>query len=126
MLGLTWVNALAKISSRFLPLLPDRGASFPEDEGRPSNCGLCLDILALVGDAKDGLLPGVDFAPSLRTGIRLGVAGASPGTDVVGDVLRLFEGEDSIIDFAYTGYPSLYPIPRSNSRPVSIYLEAWR
>ena len=49
-----------------------------------------------MGDAKDGLR-GVVFAPSFRgTGIRLGVAGASMGTDVVGDVLRRFEGESAI------------------------------
>jgi hypothetical protein len=53
-------------------------------------------MLAFVGDAKDGLLPGVVFAASVRTGIRLGVVGASIGTDVVGDVLRLFEGDESI------------------------------
>ena len=50
-------------------------------------------MLALVGDANEGL-PGRDFAPSCRgTGIRLGVVGASMGTDVVGDVLRRFAGE---------------------------------
>jgi hypothetical protein len=49
-----------------------------------------------VGDAKDGLR-GVVLAPSFRgTGIRLGVAGASMGTDVVGDVLRRLAGESAI------------------------------
>lgn len=49
-----------------------------------------------MGDAKDGLR-GVVFAPSFRgTGIRLGVAGASVGTDVAGDVLRRFAGESAI------------------------------
>jgi hypothetical protein len=52
-------------------------------------------MLAFVGEANDGL-PDRAFAPSFRTGILLGVAGASIGTDVVGEVLRRFEGDDSI------------------------------
>jgi hypothetical protein len=48
-----------------------------------------------VGEANDGL-SGRVLAPSLGMGIRLGVVGASIGTDVVGEVLRRFEGEDSI------------------------------
>ena len=95
MLGLICVIALAKTSSKFRPLLPKRSAPFPEEFGRASNCGLCLAILDFVGDANEGRLPGVVFAP-VGIGIRLGVVGASPGTDVVGDVLRRFEA-DSIV-----------------------------
>ena len=50
-------------------------------------------MLALVGEANDGL-PGSVRAPSLRgEGMRLGVVGALIGIDVVGDVLRRFAGE---------------------------------
>jgi hypothetical protein len=49
-------------------------------------------MLAFVGEANDGLCG----RASLRTGIRLGVGGASTGTDVLGEVLRRFEGEDSM------------------------------
>ena len=54
-------------------------------------------MLAFVGEANDGL-PDRGCVPSLRMGMRLGVVGASPGTDVVGDVLRRFEGDESIVE----------------------------
>ena len=100
-LGRAFSNAFANTSSKFLPLLPGAtgGATTAAAGGvRLNNCGLCRAKLAFVGDAKDGLrLRGV-VAPSLRTGIRLGVVGASMGTDVVGEVLRRFDGEDSIYE----------------------------
>ena len=49
-------------------------------------------MLAFVGEANEGLLDG----GCARTGMRLGVVGASIGIDVVGDVLRRFHGEASI------------------------------
>lgn len=52
-------------------------------------------MLAFVGEANDGLWGRV-FVVSLGIGIRLGVAVASTGIDVVGESLRRFEGEDSI------------------------------
>lgn len=67
----------------------------PPDDNRSNNCGLCLAILDLVGEANDGLCVRVCVV-SLRTGIRLGVPVASTGTDVLGDNRRRFEGEDSI------------------------------
>jgi len=68
---------------------------------------LCRAILAFVGDANDGLrLRGV-VAPSVRTGIRLGVVGASIGRAVVGEVLRRFDGEDSIETVGYYGLSML-------------------
>lgn len=85
-LGLTSFIALANTSSRFLPRLPGRSTPFPADDGRANSCGLCRDILAFVGDAKDGLRPGGVFAPSLGTGI-----------EVVGEVLRLLEGDEFIL-----------------------------
>lgn len=53
-------------------------------------------MLALVGDAKEGLSGNVFPASRRRTGMRLGVAGTSMEMDVVGDVLRRFEGDSSI------------------------------
>ena len=81
-----------KTSSRFFPLSSAPG---PEDDGRFNNWGLCLAILAFVGEGKDGRLSERAFAA--ETGIRLGVAGASPGTDVVGDTLRRFGGVRCIV-----------------------------
>jgi hypothetical protein len=79
-----------------LPRLPGLPDPEPDDEGRFNNCGWCFAKLAFVGDAKDGL-SGIVLAPSRRgTGIRLGVVGASIGTDVVGDVLRRLAGESAI------------------------------
>lgn len=86
-------NACAKTSSRFLPRPP--ALTLSPDDNRFSNCGLCLAKLALVGDANDGLCVRVCVL-SLRTGIRLGVPVASTGTDILGDILRRLEGEDSI------------------------------
>lgn len=63
-------------------------------------------MLAFVGEANDGL-PDRGCVPSLRTGMRLGVVGASPGTDVVGDVLRRFEGDESIVE-VYGGFMSFH------------------
>lgn len=98
-LGRTFSSALANTSSKFLPLLPGTiiGATTAAAGGvRLNSCGLCRAKLAFVGDANDGLrLRGV-VAPSLRTGIRLGVVGASIGTEVVGEVLRRFDEENSI------------------------------
>lgn len=91
-LGCTCPKALANTLSNFLPRLPD--LPLPGEESGFSSWGLCLAMLAFVGEAKDGLCGKV--VASLRTGIRLGVAVASTGIDVVGDILRLFEGEDSI------------------------------
>ena len=54
-------------------------------------------MLAFVGEANEGL-PERGCVLNLRTGIRFGVVGASPGSDVVGDVLRRFEGEGSIVE----------------------------
>jgi hypothetical protein len=68
-------------------------------------------MLALVGDAKDGRLPGKVFDGDLGTGIRLGVLGASPGTDVVGDVLRRFDG-DSMISEKFVDCPYLVLLGR--------------
>lgn len=65
------------------------------DDDRFSSWGLCLAMLAFVGDAKDGLC-GRTWVVSWRIGIRLGVPGASTDTDVLGEVLRRFAGEDSI------------------------------
>jgi hypothetical protein len=65
------------------------------DDDRFSSWGLCLAMLAFVGDAKDGLC-GSTWVVSWRIGIRLGVPGASTDTDVLGEVLRRFAGEDSI------------------------------
>lgn len=53
-------------------------------------------MLAFVGDANDGL-PDRGCVPSFLTGMRLGVVGASTGTDAVGDVLRRFRGVASIV-----------------------------
>jgi hypothetical protein len=89
-------SAFANRSSRF-PRLEGLSIPAPELEGRFSSCGLCLEILAFVGDAKDGYR-GVVWAPSFRIGMRLGVAGASIGMDVVGDVLRRLAGESAIDD----------------------------
>lgn len=47
-----------------------------------------------MGEANDGLAD----RGCVRTGIRLGVVGASTGTNVVGDVLRRLEGEVSIVE----------------------------
>jgi hypothetical protein len=66
-------------------------------------------MLAFVGEANEGLPDNGCVLPP-RTGIRLGVVGASAGTDVVGDVLRRFEGEESIAavlrDITFFPYPS--------------------
>lgn len=59
---------------------------------------MCLDKLAFVGDAKDGLLLGVRDPAWEGIGIRLGVFDAFTGTDVVGEVLRLFAGESAMDD----------------------------
>jgi hypothetical protein len=58
-------------------------------------------ILALVGEAKDGL-PGMVFETSWAGAARFGVLIASTGTEVVGDVLRRFDGVSSeAIAFLY-------------------------
>jgi len=72
-----------------------------------------------VGEANDGL-SGRVLAPFLGMGIRLGVVGASIGTDVVGEVLRRFEGEDSIGRYGGNvhGYSMFRKIsPTSNCAP---------
>jgi hypothetical protein len=86
-------KARAKTSSKFLRRLPN--LPLGADDDRFSSWGLCLAMLAFVGDAKDGLC-GRTLVVSWRIGIRLGVAGASTNTDVLGEVLRRFAGEDSI------------------------------
>lgn len=65
-------------------------------------------MLAFVGEAKDGLC-GKGLVASLRMGIRLGVvAVASTKTDVSGEILRRFDGDDSICrnDGESTSLPS--------------------
>ena len=92
-LGRARLNALTKTSSRFLPPLP--ALLLPGDDSRCSSCGLCLAMLAFVGEAKEGLC-GMGLVASLRTGIRLGDSVASTDTDVCGEILRRLDGDDSI------------------------------
>ncbi len=87
-------------SWRFFPrLLPGLSVFNPEDEeGRLSNCGLCLARLAFVGDANDGLLLGVvrgAFPEGM--GMRLGVFNnASIDIGLQGEVSRRLGDESAI------------------------------